>query len=396
MAFSPTLGVLMGLRAMLGLGESFNWPCALRATSAVLPASDRSLGNGIFNSGAAVGAILGPLVVPWLSKSYGWRPTFLMVGSLGLLWVFGWLWMVRGPSGRLLAGRGFVVKQLSDPKEDRPPRFSVELRWAIGGILGLSLVVAASFFWFGERSIWWAVACFMIGLLVVCRLLPERSLSGLDWAEALGEIVRFRRFQVLAVVSISINVCWGFLTFWLPTFWSGDRKFSPLMAGFLTALPFLAADLGNLGGGAISRFLAVRGLNTTTARVWVMAFACILICPGALVGGLRNTALVVGLIVLMAFGTAAFMANYFAFCQEVSAKHTGFVVGVLGGLGNLFVAGFLPLAGYVRDVSGSFGQIFVLVGLLPFVGLGALMFGWGQDVKVIDEGIGSVSDGSLR
>src|SRR5947209_4505151 len=51
--FSPTLGVLMALRAVLGLGEAFNWPCALRATRTILPPASRSLGNGIFNSGAA-------------------------------------------------------------------------------------------------------------------------------------------------------------------------------------------------------------------------------------------------------------------------------------------------------------------------------------------------------
>ncbi len=56
------------------------------------------------------------------------------------------------------------------------------------------------------------------------------------------------------------------------------------------------------------------------------------------------------------------------------------MVGILGGLGNLFVAGFLPFAGYVKDASGSFGPIFLIVGLLPFVGLGTLLFGWGSDL----------------
>jgi ACS family hexuronate transporter-like MFS transporter len=88
----------------------------------------------------------------------------------------------------------------------------------------------------------------------------------------------------------------------------------------------------------------------------------------------------------MALGTAAFMANYFAFCQEVSTRSTGFVVGVLGGLGNLFVAGFLPFAGYVKDVSGSFSPVFILTGLLPFIGLGALLFGWGSSfTTTVDE-----------
>src|SRR5262249_16220629 len=88
-----------------------------------------------------------------------------------------------------------------------------------------------------------------------------------------------------------------------------------------------------------------------------------------------DTAVIV-LLGVMAMATAAFMANFFAFAQDVSARHTGLVVGVLGGLGNLCAAGFLPLAGSVKDSTGSFAPIFVLVGLLPFVGLGALVLGW--------------------
>jgi ACS family hexuronate transporter-like MFS transporter len=85
---------------------------------------------------------------------------------------------------------------------------------------------------------------------------------------------------------------------------------------------------------------------------------------------------VIVLLGVMAMATAAFMANFFAFAQEVSAEHTGLVVGVLGGLGNLCAAGFLPLAGSVKDTTGSFAPIFVLVGLLPFIGLAALLLGW--------------------
>jgi ACS family hexuronate transporter-like MFS transporter len=94
---------------------------------------------------------------------------------------------------------------------------------------------------------------------------------------------------------------------------------------------------------------------------------------------IESDTLVVILIGLMAMATAAFMANYFAFTQEVSSRHTGLVVGILGGLGNLFAAGFLPLVGLVKDRTGSFAPLFVLVGLLPYVGMAALLVGWGRD-----------------
>ena len=81
------------------------------------------------------------------------------------------------------------------------------------------------------------------------------------------------------------------------------------------------------------------------------------------------------LVSVMAAGTAAFMANYFAFTQEVTSRHTGLVVGYLGGVGNLFVARFQPIAGKVKDLTGSFSLIFLMV-CAPLVGLACLLWGW--------------------
>jgi MFS transporter, ACS family, hexuronate transporter len=396
MAFSPTLGMLMIFRALLGVGESFNWPCALRATSAILPPSDRSLGNGIFNSGAAIGAVLTPLVVPKLTLWYGWRPTFVIVASLGFAWVAAWLLTTRGPNRRRLAGRGIPLTSHSSEVETGSGRPTSRLKWSLVALLVFSTSVGGSAYRFGEKSIWWAIASLMIGLLLTCRVLPERALKGLDWAEALGVVVRLRRFWVLVVVSISVNVCWHFLINWLPTYLSDDRGMSYLAGGLWSTLPFLAADFGNLGGGAFSRFLAARGLAPSVARVRVMAFCTLFIGSGAMVGWVGDNRLAIVLLVAMAFGTAGFMANYFAFCQEVSMKHTGLIVGALGGLGNLFVALFLPYAGYIKDTSGSFRSIFLVVGMLPLVGLVALRIGWGKDSSAKVDEFRSASDDGFR
>jgi MFS transporter, ACS family, aldohexuronate transporter len=92
---ATTVGMLIGFRFMLGVGEAFNWPCALKATQTLLPSKDRPLANGIFNSGAAVGALLAPVIVTPLVIYYGWRAAFVVTGALGGLWVVGWLWYTR-------------------------------------------------------------------------------------------------------------------------------------------------------------------------------------------------------------------------------------------------------------------------------------------------------------
>lgn len=87
---------LLIVRFLLGLAEAGHWPCALRTTQRILPPNQRSLGNGILQSGAAVGAILTPLVVMGLVHRTGtWRTAFVVVGLLGIFWVIGWFLLLR-------------------------------------------------------------------------------------------------------------------------------------------------------------------------------------------------------------------------------------------------------------------------------------------------------------
>lgn len=375
-AFAPSLAVLMVLRGLLGVGESFNWPCALRATAKVLPPADRSLGNGIFNSGAAVGAVLTPLIVPVLAATYGWRTAFVAVGTLGLVWVGVWLKMLGGAHRGLFAGRAAKPAPEDELAAAARPGLSGLARATFGAVVVAAALIALSAIWFDKAAIWWAITFLMIGLLVAALALPMQALKGADWAESLGEIVRLRRFWVMVLVSSTINVCWHFLVNWLPSFLIEDRGMKYLAGGLLSAVPFLAADAGNLGGGAVARLIAGRGLSPVKARMIVMALCTLCITGGTLVGSTRSDTLVIVLIAVMAMGTAAFMANYFAFAQEVAPRHTGLVVGVLGGLGNLFAAGFHPFAGMVKDTTGRFGPLFVLVSLLPYIGMAALLVGW--------------------
>ncbi len=379
-AFAPSLAVLMILRALLGVGESFNWPCGLRANAMILPPADRSLGNGIFNSGAAVGAVLTPLVVPILANKYGWRTAFMVVGILGFLWVGVWLTVISGPRRNIFAGRSAAKPRPADDLVDEtetPSGLSSQAILGFGKVVVAALLVAFSAYWFGRTAIWWGITVLMVGLLLAALALPMQALKGADWAQSLGEIVRLRRFWILVLASISINICWHFLVAWLPLFLIKDRGMAYLEGGLFSAIPFLAADVGNIGGGALSSFLARRGMSAARARILVISCCTLLITSGALVGSVSNDTVVLILIAVMAMGTAAFMANYFAFIQEVSPRHTGLVAGILGGLGNLFAAGFHPVVGWAKDTTGSFGILFVVVGLIPYVGLGALALGWG-------------------
>jgi len=100
-AFAGSATSLAGFRFLLGMGEAFNWPCALKVTQRLLSPEDRSLANGIFNGGAATGAMLAPVIVTLLAMRFGWRSPFVATGALGVAWIAAWLVMTRRYRGQL-------------------------------------------------------------------------------------------------------------------------------------------------------------------------------------------------------------------------------------------------------------------------------------------------------
>jgi ACS family hexuronate transporter-like MFS transporter len=95
------LGPLLMSRAVLGVGEAFNWPCALKTTERLIDRAERPIANGIFNSGSAMGALIAPLLVTFITLRLGWRASFIFVGALGVVWILLWLRATRPYADRL-------------------------------------------------------------------------------------------------------------------------------------------------------------------------------------------------------------------------------------------------------------------------------------------------------
>ena len=84
-------------RGILALGESGNFPAAIKTTAEYFPKKDRAFATSIFNAGASVGALAAPLLIPPLAKHYGWEMAFIIIGGLGYLWMFFWQYMYDKP-----------------------------------------------------------------------------------------------------------------------------------------------------------------------------------------------------------------------------------------------------------------------------------------------------------
>lgn len=110
----------MFARAVLGFGESGNFPAAIKATAEYFPKKERSFATGIFNSGTNVGAILAPLTVPWIADYWGWETAFFIIGAIGLLWLFFWFMFYEKPEkqNKLSAAELAYINSDHDEKID--------------------------------------------------------------------------------------------------------------------------------------------------------------------------------------------------------------------------------------------------------------------------------------
>jgi len=102
-AFARTTAAFSAARAFLGLGESANFPGAIKTVAEWFPKEERALATGIFNAGTNTGAIVTPLLVPWIALTWGWRWAFIVTGSIGFLWLVLWLALYRSPPASVSA-----------------------------------------------------------------------------------------------------------------------------------------------------------------------------------------------------------------------------------------------------------------------------------------------------
>jgi MFS transporter, ACS family, hexuronate transporter len=307
--WADTVLFLSICRMVLGLAEAFNWPCAVGIVRRLVPLESRGLANGIFHSGASIGAVLTPLLVMFLvgDRPENWRRLFQVVGVLGLAWGVLWFSFVRGQ-------RAEAISQTTDEQtgEDAP------------GVLAL---------------------------------------------------FRLRQFWIALGVGIAVNICWHFYRVWLPRFLDVDLKLSGNQILLVLSGFFLAADVGSIGAGYLTRRLASAGWSVERARKIVLliaAFLCLLSTPAALAA---TPAITLPLLFLVAVGAMGGFPIFFALNQETSPRRPALCLGLTGSVALLSIAALNPPIGWLVDQTGTFAPCLMVVGCVPLVGA-VIGFAW--------------------
>lgn len=291
-------------RFFLGLGESGNFPAAVKATAEWFPQKERSLATGIFNSGSNVGAILAPATIPWITLHYGWRPAFLATGTFSLLWILWWSWKYRRP-------------------QEHPKISAAELTWIEEGSQPPTQPVSA---------------------------------ETIPWTSLLG----YRQTWAFAIAKALTDPIWYFYLFWMPKFL--DHRFHIGLAklGLPLIVVYNMSAVGSIGGGYLPTLLSREGVRIQTARLRAMLLCAVLAVPAFYAGHTLHSWVAV---ILLGIATAAhqgWSANLFTTVSDMFPKQAvGAVVGLGSAAGSAGGVLFAALTGRILQATGSYAVLFI-------------------------------------
>jgi ACS family hexuronate transporter-like MFS transporter len=313
-AFARSWPVFAALRGMLGLAEGSANPAGMKATAEWFPANERGIAGGIYNVGASVGSMLAPPLVAWAILFYNWQFAFVITGSLGLFWVILWLCFYHPPASH--------------------PKLSEEER----------AYIAAG---------------------------QEPALAGGARPSAL-RIARQRNFWGIALPRFLADPTWGTLTVWLPLYLSTVRHMDLKHIALTAWLPFLAADIGCIFGGFLSRIFQRRGLSLIDSRRATFTFGAIMMVGVAFVGAVESPYTALALLSLAGFAHQTLSVTVITMSSDLFPRsEVATVAGMAGVFGNLGLLLFsLAIGGLVTTV--GYSPFFVCLGLLDLVGAALL------------------------
>ncbi|HTM23620.1 MAG TPA: MFS transporter [Vicinamibacterales bacterium] len=300
LAYSGSVAGFIAVRFLLGLGEAGNFPAAIKTVAEWFPKRERALTTGIFNSGTNIGAIVAPLVVPWLTYTYGWPAAFVATGALGFLWLVLW-WPIYAPPGRHPRLRPSELAYIQSDPPDPPAR--------------------------------------------------------VPWLS----IVPYRQTWAVAIAKGLTDPIWWLYLFWFPDFLF--KQYGVQLKGLALPLIVIYqfATVGSIGGGWLSSSLLRRGWSVNRARKTAMLVCALAVVPVAFAAKAPHEWVAVLLVALAAAAHQGWSANVFTLASDMFPRQAvGSVVGfagMWGAVGGMLIA---KITGYVLQSTGSYVVVFLI------------------------------------
>lgn len=296
-------------RFALGLFEAGNFPAAVKTVAEWFPKKERAFATGLFNAGSNVGAIVAPLVVPWITLKWGWQEAFIFTGAIGLVWLIFWFLFYEKPEKHeRLSQKEFGYIQ-ADPPD--PP---VKIQWR--------------------------------------QLLKYRG----TWAFASGKFLT--------------DAAWWFYLFWIPKFLYENYEITLNKIGLPLIIIYLMADVGSIGGGWLSSFFIKHGWSINRGRKTAMLICAICVTPIVFASQASSVWIAVAFLSLATAAHQGWSANLFTTVSDMfPRKAVASVVGLggtAGAISGMFIAN---ITGFVLEFTGSYIIPFIIAGSVYLLAL---------------------------
>ncbi len=311
--FVTNMAGLRWARAFLGLGESANFPSAIKTIAEWFPRRERSFANGLFNAGTNVGIILTAITIPYLILQFGWRSSFLITGLLGFgLLIFWWF---------------------TYSKPERNPKLSADE-------------------------------------LAYIRSDDQKTAPlNVSWARLLG----YKQTWAFAVGKFMSDPIWWFYMSWLPDFFSSndalDRKLDLKSFGVPFLIIYVVSDAGSVFFGWLTTQFMSRGWSANRARKTTLLICALCVVPIFFAAQTSSLTVAIALISLATAAHQGWSANMYTFASDLFPKN---VVASVTGIGGMFGAvGGILLALLAGRIITAFGYLpmFIIASCAYLLGL---------------------------
>lgn len=309
-------------RSTLGISEAGNWPGAVKSNAEWFPIKERAIAQGLFNAGASIGSVIAPPFIAMLFVAFGWRVTFMVIGSFGILWIIPWLLINK-----------------SGPKT-HPWITKEEQEYIIAG-----------------------------------QSKADQASNETTKGKSLKQILSHKESWAIVVGRFFLEPIWWLFVGWMPIYLFDVYGFNVKEVGMFAWVPYVGAALGSIAGGYVSGKIIAKTNSINKGRKTTIFIGGIIMVLGLIATVLfgKTPELFVSIVFLVLFGFQFAIGNVQTLPSDL---FSGKSVGSLAGLGGMVgVFSVIIMNHLVPKIAVySYTPIFIAIAVFVPLGVGAIYF----------------------
>lgn len=310
-------------RGILGIAEAGNWPGATKANAEWFPVQERALAQGIFNSGAAIGGIISPLIIAFLSVHFSWHAIFIIVGLVGLVWLIPWWILMK-----------------SDP-ETHPWITPAEREFILTG----------------QRD----------------DTNTKEVVRTEGYNPTTGQMLTRKQSWGAILSAAFIDPIWWLFVFWIPIYLSESFGFNVKEIGLYAWVPYVGAMFGAWFGGLLAQNRLASGWSVNATRKLTITLGGVMMLPALLAMSVASTpVLAVLLMAVILFGFQTAIGNIQTLPSDFyGGKSVGSLSGYAGTAAKLGAAALTYLVPWLTQ-GGNYAPAFLIGAALAILSMASV------------------------